>query len=180
MNLSSANAVLVVVDVQGKLARIVHESAALIRNIRILTDGAKLLGVPVLVTEQYPQGIGRTVDELAPVLSGVPRIEKAAFSCCAEAAFLEALRAAGRSQVLLCGIEAHVCVYQTGRDLLALGFGVHLVLDAVSSRRMENRDLAAGKLQGLGASLTSVEMALFEMLEISGTETFKAISRLVR
>jgi nicotinamidase-related amidase len=180
MNLTTANAILIVVDVQGKLARIVHDSAVMIARIATLIQGAEILGLPILVTEQYPKGIGGTIEELALLVEGYPRIEKDAFSCCGEEAFMRELRAAGRTQVLLCGIETHVCVYQTGRDLLAQGFGVHLVLDAVSSRLRENKELAAAKLQALGASLTGVEMALFEMLEFSGTDSFRAISRLVR
>lgn len=180
MNISIENSVLIVVDVQGKLARLVYESDRMIRQLQTLIRGITTLGMPILVTEQYPKGLGKTIDELALLLADAPCLEKDAFSCCGEESFLRRLEGLGRSHAILCGIEAHVCVYQTARDLLGRGFGVSLVTDAVSSRLRENRDLAIGKIQSLGAALTGVEMILFELLGRSGTDAFRTISKLVR
>jgi len=177
--LTCDNAVLVVVDVQGNLARRVHEAEALADAVARLVSGAKVLGVPVLATEQNPAGLGPTIDEVRSQLPAEP-IAKTAFSCCGEPAFMEALKAAGRRQVLLAGIETHVCVYQTARDLLADGYGVHVVADAVSSRSERNREIGLIKMQAAGAEVTSVETALFEMLAVAEGPRFKAILKIVK
>ena len=174
------NSLLVVVDVQGKLADIVHQSGEMQRNVRILVEGMNLLEVPVIVTEQYPKGLGHTVPAIAEVLGEAPVIEKSTFSCCGDFAFEVKLTEAHKTDVILCGIETHVCVYQTARDLLGLGYNVHLVTDAVSSRMEENRKLGINTIERLGARLTGTEMVLFELLTESGTEEFKAISKLVK
>jgi nicotinamidase-related amidase len=171
---------LLVVDIQGKLAEIAHDSAMLLRNARILIEGAKILGVPVVYTEQYPKGLGPTESTLAELLTDAVRIEKDSFSCCGAFDFEVKLTELHKTDILLCGIEAHVCVYQTARDLLGLGYNVHLITDAVSSRTAANRELGIRVMEGLGAKLTGTEMALFELLQLSGTEEFKAISRLVK
>jgi nicotinamidase-related amidase len=180
MTIETHNTVLVVVDVQGKLARIAHDSDTLIHNVQVLIRGMKVLGVPVIVTEQYPQGLGHTVEEIQQELEGVEVIEKSAFSCCGEPTFMASLMNMGRHNVLLCGIEAHVCVYQTARDLLNNGVHPHLVIDAVSSRTVANKELGIRKIESIGGLLTGTEMALFELLRESGTENFKTISRLVK
>ena len=180
MRLESSSSVLVVIDIQGKLSRIVHQSELMIKNTSILIQGMKALGVPVLVTEQYPQGIGRTIDEIAVLVQGDPLFEKDSFSCCGLDTFNVALQNLGRKQILLCGIETHVCVFQTAMDLVNAGYEVHLVTDAVSSRTKENRDLAIAKMQSLGVVPTGTEMALFELLKYSNAEKFRTISKLVR
>jgi nicotinamidase-related amidase len=180
MAITPSDSVFVIVDIQGKLARITQAADTLFANVRILVQGMKLLGVPVIVTEQYPQGLGHTVEEVAQELGGIPVIEKMAFSCCGEPAFMQALLDTGRHNVILCGIETHVCVYQTARDLIAAGFVPHLVTDAVSSRSSDNRQLGIHRIEMMGGVLTSVEMVLFELLKESGTANFKAISKLVK
>ncbi len=174
------NALLLVVDIQGKLADIVHQSETLVRNAHILIEGAKLLDIPIVATEQYPKGLGRTVPSLAEALGDASVIEKSSFSCCGEFTFEVRLNELHKTDIILCGIETHVCVYQTARDLIGLGFNVHLVTDAVSSRTAENRELGIRAIEHLGARLTGTEMVLFEMLEVSGTDEFKAISKLVK
>jgi nicotinamidase-related amidase len=145
--LSAKQAVLVVVDVQGKLAGLMHEREALFGNLVRLARGAQVLGLPVLWAEQNPKGLGPTVPEVAAAMPpGLAPITKMSFSCCGEPRFLAALEATGRRQVLVAGIEAHICVYQTAVDLAARGYQVQLVVDAVSSRRQESRDLAVAKL----------------------------------
>jgi nicotinamidase-related amidase len=178
--ITATNTLLLVIDVQGKLARIVHESDARIKNISALIRGMKILGVPVLATEQYPQGIGGTIEEISAHFENVPLITKDTFSCCGEPAFIERLQTYAHPNIVLCGIETHVCVYQTARDLLRFGYEVHVVTDAVSSRTETNWKLGIRKMEALGTILTGTEMFLFELLEKSGTEQFKAISKLVR
>jgi nicotinamidase-related amidase len=171
---------LLVIDVQGKLADLVQRSELTQKNIRILLEGMKVLGMPVVATEQYPKGLGHTVPAIAELLGDEPVIEKSSFSCCGEFAFETLLTELHKTDIIVCGIETHVCVYQTVRDLLGLGYNVHLVTDAVSSRSEENRELAVSVCTSLGAKPTSTEMVLFELLKESGTEQFKAISRLVK
>jgi nicotinamidase-related amidase len=178
--ITTNNTVLVVVDIQGKLAEIAWRSADLLRNARILIEGMHILDIPILATEQYPAGIGHTVPVIQEALKDAPVLEKGTFSCCGSLQFESKLSELHRPDVLLCGIETHVCVYQTAVDLLGLGYNVHLVTDAVSSRTEENRALGIRAIERLGARPTSVEMALFELLVKSGTEQFKAISKLVK
>jgi hypothetical protein len=178
--LKTDNTVLVLVDVQGKLAQLMEGKAALFQNLRKLVQGVQVLGLPIVWAEQNPAGLGPTIPELAELLEGQTPIAKFSFSCCGDAAFLERLRATGRKQVLLAGIEAHVCIYQTAVELLQLGYEVEVVADAVSSRTAENKQIALAKLQQIGACLTSVEMALFEMLGKAEGPAFKAIVKIVK
>lgn len=172
--------VLVLVDVQGKLAQLMDGRDALFENLRKLVQGVQVLRVPILWLEQNPAGLGPTIPELASLLPGQTPISKLSFSSCGEPAFVEQLRASGRRQILLAGIEAHVCVYQTAVDLLKRGHEVEVVVDAVSSRAAENKRIALEKLQQLGARLTSVEMALFELLGKAEGPAFKALLKIVK
>jgi nicotinamidase-related amidase len=173
------DAVLVVVDVQGKLARLMHEAEALFDQLSRLIRGARALDLPIIVTEQNPDGLGPTIPELAPLLPP-ERIAKRAFSCGGEPAFLAALEATGRRQVLVAGIEAHICVYQTAADLASRGYEVEVVSDAVSSRTAANRAVGLERMRQAGARVTSVEMALFELLGAADGDAFKAILRIVK
>jgi nicotinamidase-related amidase len=173
------NTVLVVIDVQGKLAQSMHEKADLFENIRKLIQAAGVLEVPIVWTEQYPEGLGPTIPEIAELMTGEP-IAKVAFSCCGERRFTEEMEKLDRRQVLLCGIETHVCVYQTAIDLLESGHEVHVVADAVSSRTAANKDIGLAKIKDAGAAVTSVETALFELLKVAGGEKFKAIINIVK
>jgi nicotinamidase-related amidase len=179
--LKADQAVLVVVDVQGKLAQLMHEKEVLFRNLSQMIRGARVLGIPVIWMEQNPDGLGPTVPEVAGVMpEGLRPIPKFSFSCCGEPRFVAALEAAGRRQVLLCGIEAHICVYQTARDLVTNGYEVFVVADAVSSRKSSSRDVALMQLGRSEARLTTVEMALFEMLGAAKGPEFKEIVRIVK
>jgi nicotinamidase-related amidase len=177
--LEIADTLVVVVDMQERLARVIHEHDALIDATRRLVAGAKVLGMPVVATEQNPAGLGATVGAVAGLLTE-PTIPKRAFSCCGEPAFVAALDRLGRRQVLLAGIEAHVCVYQTAADLLAAGRRVHVVVDAVGSRTPANRAIGIEKMKAAGAAVTSVETALFELLKVAEGPRFKEILRLVK
>ena len=174
------HSLLIVIDVQGKLAELVQDSERVQDNIEILIQGMKILDIPVLATEQYPKGLGPTAERIARHFDDIPVLEKSAFSCCAELPFEIKLTELHKTDLIVCGIESHVCVYQTVRDLVGLGYDVHLVIDAVSSRTESNRSLGIQNMKSLGARLTSTEMLLFELLEVSGTEQFKAISKLVK
>ena len=180
MRLDRGRAALVVVDVQEAFRPAVLDFETVARNVAVLIQGAHALGLPVLVTEQYPKGLGSTVPEVERHLDGVQPIEKLCFSAAGSEEFADRLTASGREQVLLCGIESHVCVNQTADDLLGAGREVHVAQDAVSSRTEDNRRLGLHKMERAGAVLTSVETALFELLREAGTPEFKEIQKLVK
>ena len=167
---------LVVVDVQEAFRTAVRGFQETAHASAILIQGAKALGLPIVVTEQYPQGLGHTVPEVADHLEGVDRLPKLCFS----AAQADGFDLDGRDQALVCGIEAHVCVSQPAHDLLDRGIQVHVATDAVSSRTPENRQVGLHKMETSGAVLTSVETALFELLGAAGSDEFKQIQRLVK
>jgi nicotinamidase-related amidase len=167
---------LVVVDVQEGFRKAIPEFDRIAKATATLIEAARILGVPVVLTEQYPKGLGETAPEVAEHLpeDTVP-LEKVVFS----AAEAEGFDLEGRDQVLICGIETHVCVSQTAIDLLEGGTEVHLVLDAVGSRTGENYRVGLHKMERAGAIVTSVEAALFELLGRAGTDDFKEIQRLI-
>ena len=178
--LSVENTVLVIVDVQGKLARLMYEKEALFDNLQRLIKGAQILEIPILWMEQNPKGLGPTIPEVARHLTNIEPISKLSFSCCGSDRFKQALKESKCKQVLLAGIETHVCVYQTSRDLLGLGYRVEVVADAVSSRTAQNRDIGLEKIRDAGAALTSTETALFELLRVAEGEKFKEILKIVK
>ena len=178
--LTTDKAVLVVIDMQGKLAQSMYRKELLFENVEKIIKGAQVLGIPMLLTEQNPKGLGPTVPEIADLVPNVRRIPKLSFSCCGDELFLKELSALQRCQVLLTGIEAHVCLYQTTVDLVASGYEVHVVADAVSSRTAENRDIGLQKMKDVGASITSVETVLFELLRVAEGYRFKEILNIVK
>lgn len=178
--LNKEETVVVLIDIQGKLAEIVDESKLVIGNIATIVQGAKALELPILWLEQYPKGLGHTVDEIAQHLTDQAPIEKITFSAYQTEAFVQALQQTRRKKVLLAGIETHICVYQTAADLLANGYEVEVLADCISSRTAGNREVGIQKMMQLGATITSVEMALFEMQQIAKGDTFKMISKLVK
>jgi nicotinamidase-related amidase len=183
MRLDRERAILLIIDVQERLMPVIDERATVELNIERLVRGAHVLGIPALVTEQYVKGLGPTVEPIRRALEetmGYHPIEKDCFSAHGSSDFATRLGSSGRTQVLLCGVETHVCVFQTASDLLAAGYEVSLAADAVSSRTSRNREIAIRRLTTDGVGLTSTEMALFELCKRSGTEEFRAISRLVR
>jgi nicotinamidase-related amidase len=150
-------------------------------RIALMVQAAKLLHVPIIVTEQYPKGLGHTAPEIAAVLpDAIEIIEKTTFSSCGAVQFQSQLEQVAAKQVLVCGIEAHICVNQTVHDLLARGFVVHLLTDCISSRHVNDCQTASRKMQGSGAILSSVEIALFELMRDSRHEQFKAIQGLIK
>jgi nicotinamidase-related amidase len=170
--------VLVVVDVQEKLLPLIASAKRIEWNLRRLLDGAQAVGLPTLATEQYPQGLGKTVPELASRLGEIPA--KSTFSCGGCEPFAQQLEALRVSKVIVSGIEAHVCVQQTVLDLLAGGYRVYVPVDAVGSRFAIDYETGLKRMESAGATLTTTESALFEWCQVSGTPTFKKISALVR
>jgi nicotinamidase-related amidase len=178
--LNEKDCCLVIVDVQGKLAGLMHDKDTLFKNLRILIQSAKILALPVLWCQQVPAALGPTVPQIAELLTDAEPINKSCFSCCLNDEFNNKLKSLGTKQVLLAGIETHVCVYQTAIDLLTAGFEVDVVADAVSSRTLENRQIALNRLASEGAKITSTEMAMFEILRTSDHPNFKQIAKLVK
>lgn len=176
--LKPADSVLVVIDIQEKLVPAMP--APIYLQMRAATEmlvkAAGLFGIPVLTTEQYPRGLGHTVDELA--CSGA--IEKTTFGCCGEPAFMSALRETGRRHVIITGMEAHVCVYQTVLGLLAQDYRVHLVRDAVCSRKKDDFRAGVANAARAGALAVTAEMVLFQWLGDARHEHFRAVSALVK
>jgi nicotinamidase-related amidase len=171
---------LVIVDVQGKLAQLMTEKEILFKNVQILIQAARILEMPILWCQQVPDALGPTLPEIAELLTGLEPVNKASFSCCGEQRFNAELNALGREQVLLCGIETHVCIYQTAMDLMEGGLDVTIVADAVSSRTERNRETALARLAAEGAHISSTEMALFELLKTAEHPQFREIARLVK
>lgn len=177
--LDQENSILLVIDVQERFKDIIFQSEELIQNISKLIQAAKLLNIPIVCTEQYPKGLGNTVEPLKKDLGNATYFEKINFSCCRDSKFVDHLKALNRAQVIVCGIEAHVCVNQTVHDLLENDFTVHLIKDAVSSRNPVNIDIAVNKMRDSGAVISCLEIALFELLVSAKHEKFKDIQKLV-
>ena len=176
--MSPADTGLLLIDMQEKLVPLVNNNERIVWNVRRLLDAAKILNVAVLATEQYPKGLGSTIPALAPGLGQVP--SKLAFSCAGCSEIQEGLQSKGLNKVLLCGIEAHVCVQQTALDLMAEGYRVYVAADAIGSRNSLDYEIALRRMDSAGATLTTTESALFEWCGAAGTPEFKAISALVR
>ena len=173
-------AALVLIDIQEKLAPTISEKETIIRHAGLLADCATVLGIPILVTEQYPAGLGPTVPAIMEKARNARRIEKSTFSCCRTPAFIQALDATGRRQIILAGIETHVCVFQTAADLVRLKYRVQVVADAVSSRTESNRAIGLDRISRAGADVTSCESVIFELLETSNRPEFKQIHKLLK
>lgn len=176
------HSLLLVIDVQERLSAAMGQDALqrAVKHIGILLESAQALSVPAIVTEQYVQGLGPTVAALKEKAGGATFHEKISFSCCGNAAFMAQLRQSGRTQIVVCGMETHVCVQQTVLDLLQEGFIVHVVKDAVMSRAPANRDTAIEAMTLAGVVPTSTEIVVFQWLKIAGTDVFKQVSKLVK
>jgi nicotinamidase-related amidase len=179
--LDPAQTALAIIDMQEAFRPKISDFAETAARIALVAHAARLLNVPVIVTEQYPRGLGQTADEIKAVLpESLEVIEKTAFSSCGALAFGAALERAGARHVLICGIEAHVCVNQTVHDLLARGYQVHLLTDCITARSIHNKQIGLAKMQQSGALPSSTEMALFELLRDARHEQFKAIQKLIK
>ena len=177
---SRKNAILLVIDIQERLLPQITDQAKLASNAVTLIKCCKILNLPVLVTEQYPEGIGPTVPALALEMDKCVKISKRTFSCCREPAFLEALESTSRKQVIIAGIETHVCVLQTALDLIQKGYKVQVVEDAVGSRTNANKKIGLNRMRAGGIEITGVESAIFELLETSACPEFKQVLQFIK
>ncbi len=174
------NSVMLLVDVQGQLAQMMHEKDKLFSSLELMIKGMKILNVPILWMEQIPAKLGPTIGQLSCLMEGDAPIEKFSFSCCKEPEFMKKFKALGRNQVLLTGIETHICVYQTGYELINQGYQVQVAADCVSSRTKENKDIGLQRLVQSGGQITSVEMILFELMKEARGDEFKQMVKLIK
>ncbi|MGI6203701.1 MAG: hydrolase [Anaerovoracaceae bacterium] len=174
------DAVVLAIDFQENIIKAMHEKEALTDCAARLFEGAKVLGVPVLVTQQYTKGLGETIPQIAEAIGEFEHVEKTTFSALRTPEFAERLKAAGKKQVILTGIEAHVCVQQTALELLNEGYEVFVISDCISSRKQKDKKEAERRMVHAGCTLTTYEAALFEMLEGSKSEGFREISKIVK
>ncbi len=179
-SLEKEKAVLLIVDIQERLAAVMGQKDQVVKNNQHLIELAKMIGLPVMVTEQYPKGLGRTVPELQAALPTYRLVEKMTFDCCGQPTFLPELKDHNRSTVILTGMETHICVLQTCLGLLQGGMHVHVVQDAICSRTKENWKAGIEFMREAGAVITCTETALFQLLKVAGTEEFKKISQRIK
>jgi nicotinamidase-related amidase len=180
MRILKENSLCLIIDVQDRLFPHMNNKEDLERNISILVKGMKILGIPLILTEQYPRGLGPTIASVAGLAESVLAIEKSSFSCCDEPVFMDAIIESKKNTFIIAGIEAHVCVMQTVLDLTGKGFNIVVVEDCISSRKLNDKISALRRMQHAGAIPVTYEALLFELTRISGTAQFKEISRLVK
>jgi nicotinamidase-related amidase len=173
--------ILVVVDMQEPFLRHIYEPERVVQNVCTLMQGANTLRVPVIATTQYAEKMGDLLPQIKKLVpSQLPPFDKMRFSCYGDPAFASEINRSGRKQILLCGVESHICVSQTAHELLAAGFQVHVAADAISSRSDTNWRLGIEKMRQAGVLLTSVEGALYELMEVAGTPEFKELLKLIK
>ena len=180
MRITKDNTSAVIVDIQERLFPHMYNREELELNVGILMKGLNLLNVPLLITEQYPGGLGKTIPSLSDIKGSIEPIEKISFSCCDESRFLKELNMLNKKFVILAGIETHVCILQTVLDLMDSGFQPVLVEDCVSSRKENDKRVAVERIRSEGAVITTYESVLLELCRVAGTETFKKISGLIK
>mgnify|MGYP001434268455 CR=1 FL=1 len=180
MRILKDRSALLVIDIQERVLPVIWEHEKLVKNVTMLIEGMKVLGLPIFVTEQYVKGLGPTVPGIAASLEGIGRIEKSSFSCCDESRFMMDLASSGRENVIIAGIESHVCVMQTVIDLVRSGYHPVVIEDCISSRKPGDKSVAVERMRSEGAIITTSEAILFELLRYSGGDTFKAVSKLVK
>lgn len=178
--LDKNNATLVIVDIQERLVPAMNMKEKVFANCIHLIEAAKLLSIPMVLTEQYPKGLGSTVAEIREALPEYEPLEKVTFDCCGGKGFLDKISSLGRNQIILTGMETHVCVLQTCLSLLKNRYTVHLVSDAVCSRKKDDFKTGRDLVRDAGAVITSTEIVLFQLLEKAGTPEFKAISKRIK
>ena len=171
---------LLVIDVQEKIAAVMFHRQRVLDTTLKLIKACQILNVPVFITEQYPQGLGPTEPAIKKMLEDVPPLTKLTFSCCGRGGLIDQLRAKHLEQIILVGIEAHVCVQQTALDLLAQGFQVHVLQDGVSSRKKIDFETALQRMRSAGVIVSTGEAAIFELLERAGTREFKQVVQLIK
>ncbi len=178
--LEAKDCCLVIVDIQGKLAELMVDKDTLFKNTEVLIQTAKALEIPILWCQQVPKALGETVDSLRSLLCDDDPIDKHTFSCCDDEQFDNKLNAIKPKQAILCGIESHICVYQTAIDLLEKGIEVNVIADAISSRTKANKKVALKRMTAEGAKLSSTEMCVFELLKNAKHPKFKELAKLIK
>lgn len=178
--LQPEDSALLVIDIQERLAAVMTERKKVVDNCLHLIELSRLLNIPVIVTEQYPKGLGPTVEEIRKALPEYKPFEKLSFNCCDEKGFMELIENLKRRRLILTGMETHICVLQTCLGLLKKGFYVHVVSDAVCSRSEENKKTGLEVMRDAGAVITCTETVLFQELKVAGTEEFKIISKRIK
>ncbi len=177
--LNKEEAVLLIIDIQERLVPAMNQGEKAINNTNVLISTAKSMDMPIIVTEQYPKGLGGTVSQIQENIEGINKFEKTTFSGCVEGV-MNCLHETNRKKVIVTGMETHVCVFQTVRDLLKLGYYVFVAADAVCSRTEENNNNGLSMMQDMGAVISNTETILFDLLKESGTPQFKALSKLIK
>ncbi len=180
MRITKENTIGLVIDIQERLFPVMWNNEVLLKNCKILIKGLQEFKLPLITTQQYTKGLGETLPKIKSVINSFSSIEKRDFSCCDESAFSEKLNETGAKNIIICGIESHVCVLQTAVDLKSLGLNPIVVMDCVSSRTKENIELAKERFRHEGIIMTSYESILFELTRSSGATEFRAISKLVK
>jgi nicotinamidase-related amidase len=180
MTLELKNTLLTVIDIQGNLAQVMHEKESLFKSVKQLIQGITGLDIPIILTEQNPDKLGPTLPEIKELIPDIMAVPKMSFSCCNEKGFMDTLNKIGKKQILVSGIESHICIYQTTAALIDMGYEVHIVNDAVASRDYKNKKLALKKMERMGAIMTCVEMALFELMKTAEHPKFRDISRIIK
>jgi len=178
--LTTDKTALLIIDIQERIISVINEYETVVENTIKLIKGFKVLGVPIYYTEQYPEGLGPTVESIQNELEGNEAIQKLSFSCSGAGDLFSELKKNGIPQVVVCGVESHVCVQQTVLDLIANDFQVNLAADAVSSRRVKDYEISLSRMRQHGADVTTAEAILFELLNVCGTDVFKQISKIVK
>ena len=179
--LNTDTSLLLIVDIQEKLIAAQHNKDEIAKNASILTEAAKILNIPTVLSEQYPKGLGSTINLIKNKLSQAAHFfEKTSFNCCCESGFNELIKSFGRKQIFVCGIESHVCVHQTVYDLISLGYEVHIIQDAISSRKEYEYKIGLERMINNGAIPSCTEMALFELIKGAKHPEFKAIQNLIK
>ena len=171
---------LLVIDIQEKILPVINEGEHVVQNTLKLINGLKIINVPIYFTEQYPKGLGPTESRIKETLTGYEAIQKMTFSCYGAGNLFDEMKKKNIVRVVVCGIETHICVLQTVLDLLANGFQVFVAADAVSSRRVFDSEIALRRMEKNGAEIAVTESVLFEMLNVCGTDEFRAVSKLVK
>ena len=177
--LDRSQTALLIIDIQARIIKVMRNHEKLVENVTKLIKGAKIIDIPIYYTEQYPKGLGCTLEEIKNEFEN-KAVEKLTFSCIGANGLFEELKKRNINQIIVCGIESHVCVQQTVLDLLENGFQVNLPVNAVSSRFKIDYKTAINRMEKNGAEITTVESILFELIETSGTKEFKGISALIK
>ncbi len=180
MLVRAEHSVLVIIDLQEKLLPAVKESARTLQNAGLLLAAANTCQIPVLISEQYPEGLGRTAPEISDAAGDAPVFSKVHFSCMKDGIFRNAFEQLGRKQAILAGMESHVCVAQTAASLIELGYEVFFVADATASRSLDSKIIAQLRLSAAGAQIVNTEMVVFEWLEKADTPAFKSLLPLIK